>query len=101
MKFLFFVSLVYSSILVAGNQVQEGTKTSMGPMYENGIYQESVPSPNEMNPSPNPAPASEAEMIDNSILRDGPIQAEEASPEDLKAEEEKQINQPNPNKIGN
>ena len=101
MRFFIFVSLLYSSMLAASSQDQDGTKTSMRATYENGIYQESVPSPDEMNPSPNPAPSSEAEMIDNSILRDGSIQAEEVSPEEIKEEEHEPLNQPNPNKIGN
>lgn len=100
---LLSLSLISSSAFAtavnsSGEVKEDLPQTSVGPI-SGDVYQEGM-SPEKFNTSPNPAPTTEAEVIDNSVLRNGQedvIQAEEAE----ETQEAAPSTKPDADKIGN
>lgn len=99
------MSLALASTLESLQQTQQDPQqTAVGPI-SGDVYQEGL-SPEKFNTSPNPAPATKEEVIENTVLRNGKniIQAQEAKEIEIEVSpdaERPSYNQPNPNKIGN
>lgn len=72
MKYLLMISLSFSLSAVAAGPVKkvEASATTT----ENGLKNSSGITTDQMNPSPNPAPTSESELIENSTLTNRPVE---------------------------
>lgn len=113
MKYLSLFALIISIGVGASTAMEASSVPS-----ENGLQHGSGLSTDQVNPSPNPAPTTEADVIENSTLTNRPvetgpyqdgqnipgeneIEAQEDAMDYSTTPEERPSNKPNPNKIGN